>query len=58
MVDEDLSLKLRKQKFMESELKDFNGLPENIEDRFKDCHKTHNFTASRPIGMSYKQYAN
>ena len=58
MGDEDLSLKLRRQKVMESGLKDFNGLPENIEDRFKDCHKTHNFTVPRPIGMSYKQHAN
>ena len=48
--DEDLSLKLRRQKVMASGFKDFNGLPENIEDRFKDYHKTQNIPIPKPNG--------
>jgi hypothetical protein len=48
--DEDLSLKLRRHKVMESGFKDFNGLPENIEDRFKDHHQTQKMPVPRPKG--------
>ena len=33
--DEDISLKLRRHKVKEAGFTDFNGLPDNIEDRFK-----------------------
>lgn len=48
--DEDLSLKLRRQKVMESGFKDFNGLPENIKDRFKNFHQKQKIPVPRPKG--------
>ena len=48
--DEDISLKLRRHKVKEAGFTDFNGLPDNIEDRFKGNVQPQKIPVARPKG--------